>query len=227
MKTKKKRVKKHYSDTGMARAFFDETLSPGIVSVGNSCRATPDRFWAFDTTFAAKITLDDSPYFLVRDNTNEPAYVTTALHNAMRRDLDEQERKYQHFYRRAETDPILHTSHGIPILEVARVVPNSTPSDWRADWVESLQFYYESLIENRLARKSAIWISSQFWHHTNIANNTLKFIGLPQLTRDELRVEAIENALAVELFKQKADGYQPDYWRSNYNYHTPAFLKAA
>lgn len=230
MKAKKKRIKKHYSDTGMARAFFDETLSPGIVSVGNSCLATPDRFWAFDTTFAAKITLDDSPYFLVRNNTQEPAYVATALHNAIRRDIADRDVAYSHFYRRDERAPTLHTSHGIPILEVARIVPNSTPSDWRADWVKALQFYYESFIENRLARKSAIWVSSRFWHNVNVAHNTLKFLGLPQLTRDELRVDTIESALAVELFKLKADDVGVTSWRHsphNYHYQTPAFLKAA
>ena len=70
---------------------------------------------------------------------------------------------------------------------------------------------------------------ANYWNHVNVANNTLKYLGLPQLTRDEVQVSRLEDAIAVEMFKRKADGEETGHYYSNdyYRHQTPEFLKAA
>jgi hypothetical protein len=223
MKTKKKRPKIHYSDTSLAKAFLAGTLSPGVISLGNSTRATPERLYMYDTTFTLRGVLPDGrDCIFIRNNSNEPAWGVQGMHNAMRQLVSDQ----QFFYWRREHHGIVHTNQGLPIIELARIVPGSTPEDWRRDWVEAIQFYYHAIVSGRKVRSSVVTFSACYWHIVNVGNNMLRYLDLPQLTREEVFAEEVEGAIAVEMFKQKADESRANPWRrpDSFPYQTPKFL---
>lgn len=226
---KKKRIKIKYSDIGLSKAFFAGTLSPGVVSVGNSNRATPERVQFLDTVMAERRVLNGEKLVLLRrfvcDDSYQAGNANWAVPNYIdpasvpkRENWQPKYHWWQHDdagYGYSVNEPFLHEplvrlEDGSTLVYVARIAPGSTPQDWRRDWLESLGILRDSIILRGSKKSLRSWSLKVFYRESTLANRVMRHFNLPLLTREELRMDEIEKRAAVYAFVQKAEGcYDP------------------